>query len=72
MAQPLAHLKRTRREAVGRCKGSAMDFQWSFPNPITFNIEQLCDVLNYGVATFFVWADLFWLEQTYKNSADVI
>ena len=36
------------------------------------NIEQLCDVLNYSVATFFVWADLFWLEQTYKNSADVI
>lgn len=36
------------------------------------NIGQVCDVLNYGVATFFVWADLFWLEQTYKNSADVI
>jgi hypothetical protein len=36
------------------------------------NIEQVCDELNYGVATFFAWADLFWLEQTYKNSADVI
>jgi hypothetical protein len=36
------------------------------------NIEQVCDVLNYGVATFFAWTYLFWLEQTYKNSADVI
>ena len=47
-------------------------YSYLFLNPFTFNIEQVCDVLNYGVAAFFAWAGLFWFEKTRKDSADVL
>ncbi|MDD5320853.1 MAG: hypothetical protein PHD43_09630 [Methylococcales bacterium] len=39
-------------------------------NPFTFNIEQVYDVLHYGVAAFFAWAGPFRSEKTRKDSAD--
>jgi hypothetical protein len=47
-------------------------YSYLFIIPFTFNIEQVCDVLNYGVAAFFPWACLFWFEKAHKDSADVL
>lgn len=42
-----------------------------FLGPFTFNIEQVCDVLNYFVAAFFTWAGLLWFENVRNDSANV-
>ena len=39
-------------------------------NPFKFNIKQVRDLFNEGVAKFFAWAGLFRFEITRKGSAD--
>ena len=41
-------------------------------NPFTFNIKQIRDVLNDGVAKFFAWAGLFRFKITRTGSADAL
>lgn len=41
-----------------------------FLDPFTLNAEQLCNVLDDGVAAFITWSSFFWFEITPKGFAN--
>lgn len=38
-----------------------------FLDPFTLNTEQLCNVLDDGVAAFITWSRFFWFEMTPRD-----